>query len=326
MYKNPDDSVGLTGVGYLNSEDKLVAPENREEFIAPEDRHKIPPEVVLYVGPSSTYETPSTEFGPQLPAFLVHDECWGVFLQRISYGHDVKEHLTDLIQIFYRVSYYKEAFDCHRHDFGDFQRMWSSNIDEYEDLVDNCGLGYVGATPHEFVDTQELLEYVGRAERPTRSETGSDISDESGSIDYDMIADMPYISPTPRLPEHGSTDPFNKLPTEVIDVLLGWIKTDDIWELLKASRAIASRSSPDGLPRSFWYSRFSPDFEMGFALPRNTEGFHDWEFIYFKIKWALKARSHICLRNRSRIWNFFWSEKRLYQKAFKKREDVSTSA
>lgn len=321
MYKKLDDCAGLTGVGYLNSQDELVAPEDREKHIAREDRDKIPHEVVLYVGPSSTYETPSTEFGPQLPAFLVHDECWEVFLQRISYGRDVKEYLTDLIQIFYRVSYYKEAFACHRHDFGDFHRFWSGDPKDSEEMMEMSGLGYVEITPVEYDSMEDLLADLKIACRfmpddwPAISGAGSDISTASGPI-----------SSTYCLPENGNTDPFAKLPPEVIYTLLSWTDSDCIWQLSLASRAIASRAQTDLYPPSFWYSRFMPDFEMGFALPRDTEGSQDWYSLYLMIKWVIYERSHDNLRNRERIWNFFWNEKRLYQKVFKDRRDIPTSA
>lgn len=330
MYRKPDDSSGLTGVGYLNSEDKLVAPEDREKHIAPEDRDKIPSEVVLYVGPSSTYETPSIEIGPQLPTFLVHDDCWRVFLQRISYGRDVKEHLTGIIHIFYRVTYHKEAFGCPRHDFGDFHRFWSSDPRDSEEMMEVNGLGYVEITPTEYDSMEELLTdlelmcrfmpdnwpAISDDDWPPISDAGSDISTASSQI-----------SSTYRLPENGNMDPFAKLPTEVIYTLLSWTDSSYIWMLSLASRAIASRAQKDLYPPSFWYSRFMPDFEMGFALPRNTEGSsHDWYSLYLMIKWVIYERSHDNLRNRERIWNFFWNEKRVYQKVFKDRGNVSTSA
>lgn len=330
MYKKPDDSAGLTGVGYLNSEEMLVAPEDREGQIAPEDRDNIPSEVVLYTGPSSTYETPSIKFGPQLPAFLVHEECWRVFLQRISYGRDVEEHITDIIQIFYRVTYHKEAFGCPRHDFGDFHRFWSGDPRDSDEMMKAEGLGYVEITPKEYDSMEEMLAglevwckfmpdnwpAISDDYWPPVSDAGSDISTASSPI-----------SSIYRLPENGNTDPFAQLPSEVIYTLLSWTDSNDIWLLSLASRAIASRAQTDLYPPSFWYSRFMPDFEMGFALPANTEGSsHDWFSLYLKIKWVLYERSHDNLRNRKRIWNFFWDERKVYQKGFKDRGNVSTSA
>ena len=275
----------------------------------------------MYIGPSSAYETPSAGFGPQLPAFLVHDECWEVFLQRISYGRNIKEYLTDLIQIFYRVSYYKEAFACHRHDFGDFYRFWSGDPKDSDEMMETSGLGYVETTPAEYDSMEDLVADLKITCRfmpdswPAISDAGSDIS----------TTDRP-ISSTYRLPENGNTDPFAKLPPEVIYTLLSWTGSDCIWQLSLASRAIASRAQLDLYPPSFWYSRFMPDFEMGFALPGHVKGSQDWYSLYLMIKWVIYKRSHDNLRNRERIWNFFRDEKRLYQKVFKSREDVSTSA
>lgn len=303
MYQKPDGSASLTGVGYLNSLDELVAPEDR-------DRYYWEPEAVMYE------ETRFPKVIPHLPTFLLHDTCWRVFLERISYGRDAREYITDLVQMFYRATYYREVINSPRHDYGDIGRFWSGEHEDAEELLDSNGLGYVESTPEEYVTMKGLLVNLEWACKGMPEGLASNVASSE-------IYTGP-ISSTFHRPENGSTDPFARFPTEVIHTLLSWTDSEDILLLSLASRAVASKAHPDLLPQSFWYSRFGPDFEMGFALPRCTEGYCDWQSLYFMVKWAIEERIHDSLRNRRRIWNFFPREKKLYQAAFKNRQDGST--
>lgn len=62
-------------------------------------------------------------------------------------------------------------------------------------------------------------------------------------------------------------------------------------------------SRTSSLPQSFWRSRFSPDFELGFALPADECGRPDWRSLYFATKHLLRnPRKSARLRNRKRVW------------------------
>lgn len=122
-----------------------------------------------------------------------------------------------------------------------------------------------GVEPSRFENIQDLLCYL-----PESLVEGTGITTSS-----------PIFSMGPN--QHNN-DTFSKLPTVTVHILLSWIPSDDIQQLRLESRSIASRSHPGSLPPSFWGSRFIPDFEMGFALPKRTDGYHDWRSLYFRIK------------------------------------------
>ncbi|KAH6842794.1 hypothetical protein B0I37DRAFT_436576 [Chaetomium sp. MPI-CAGE-AT-0009] len=90
-------------------------------------------------------------------------------------------------------------------------------------------------------------------------------------------------------PNNPNTDPFNTLPPEIRQLIAEHTPTTDLLHLRLASRVVACVTGLDGLPRSFWRSRFGPAFEMGFALPvRAAAGDLDWRGMYFLLRRALR--------------------------------------
>ncbi|KAL2257236.1 hypothetical protein VTK26DRAFT_453 [Humicola hyalothermophila] len=107
------------------------------------------------------------------------------------------------------------------------------------------------------------------------------------------LADL-SLPPSSRLgghrPQQAVNDVFAALPTEILQQILRSAFTRDLLNLRFASRAVARASHLEALPRSFWFSRFTPPFEMGFALPERSGPDLDWRALYFLIRRALLRR------------------------------------
>ncbi|GAB1316020.1 hypothetical protein MFIFM68171_06230 [Madurella fahalii] len=84
------------------------------------------------------------------------------------------------------------------------------------------------------------------------------------------------------------TDVFAKLPEEILQQIIRFTPTLGLLSLRLASRPAAYVSRMAALPRSFWLSRFTPPFEMGFALPERHDPDLDWRALYFLIRRALR--------------------------------------
>jgi hypothetical protein len=98
---------------------------------------------------------------------------------------------------------------------------------------------------------------------------------------------------------------LSALPIEVLFLILSLLPSANIQQLRSASRHIALITGPASLPQSFWRSRFSADFEMGFAAPNKVVGNQNWRDAYFTLKHVLGDPSNSIsarARNRRRIW------------------------
>ncbi|KAK3995315.1 hypothetical protein QBC44DRAFT_234261 [Cladorrhinum sp. PSN332] len=84
-------------------------------------------------------------------------------------------------------------------------------------------------------------------------------------------------------------DPFSGLPQALLQQIIQSLPTSDLLNLRLASKPMAQVSTLDALPRSFWLSRFTPPFEMGFALPARFDQNLDWRGLYFLIRNACKV-------------------------------------
>ncbi|KAM7207313.1 hypothetical protein V8F20_002375, partial [Naviculisporaceae sp. PSN 640] len=84
-------------------------------------------------------------------------------------------------------------------------------------------------------------------------------------------------------------DIFSYLPHEILQQIILYTKTTDLVNFRLASRAVAYISRLEALPRSFWFSRFLPGFELSFALPVEIHKTRDidWRGLYFLIRKAL---------------------------------------
>ncbi|KAK3902275.1 hypothetical protein C8A05DRAFT_34026 [Staphylotrichum tortipilum] len=84
-----------------------------------------------------------------------------------------------------------------------------------------------------------------------------------------------------------ATDAFSVLPEELLQQIIQDITTADLLSLRRASRTACLVSRVGSLPQSFWRSRFTPRFEMGFALPEKVGSDVDWRGMYFLTRRAL---------------------------------------
>jgi hypothetical protein len=83
-------------------------------------------------------------------------------------------------------------------------------------------------------------------------------------------------------------DVFAALPDEILQQIIQCTPTTDLLNLRLASRRIAHTSRLATLPRGFWFSRFLPPFEMGFALAEQFDRNLDWRALYFLIRRAMR--------------------------------------
>ncbi|KAK4466582.1 hypothetical protein QBC42DRAFT_166458 [Cladorrhinum samala] len=92
---------------------------------------------------------------------------------------------------------------------------------------------------------------------------------------------------------NNNRDAFSRLPRELLQLVFQNLATSDLLNLRLASRTVSLASGVENLPRSFWFSRFTPSFEMGFALPTRIDEDLDWRGLYFLIRRACKQGSQI---------------------------------
>jgi hypothetical protein len=141
---------------------------------------------------------------------------------------------------------------------------------------------------------------------------------ESSTMSY-ILADpeqllLDWSSPTREAPEgfrstlSNATDCFERIPSELVFLILRNLKSDDVCKLRLCSRYVASISGVRSLPQSFWATRFGDEFEMGFFLVGQNvsdakEETTDWRELYSRCRVALRStRDGESLRNKRRIW------------------------
>lgn len=117
-----------------------------------------------------------------------------------------------------------------------------------------------------------------------------------------FVASNSRVTPSGPL---SHTDPFYKLPDEIIHATLVYLPSEDLCSARLASRRLGILGAAGTLPQSFWASRFASSHEMGCLydaiIPtRATQG---WFRSYFYCKWNLRRVAGAdALRNRRRIW------------------------
>lgn len=137
------------------------------------------------------------------------------------------------------------------HDFGGAAQFQKPVGNPLQKAI-NGGFSHFAVKPSRFLTVDDLLHCLESTDVPKSSNGES-------TIRCSLVPDA-----------------FSRLPTGVIHLLLSWLPCDDIRHLRLASKSIASVSNSNSLPQSFWRSRFSRNFEMGFALPILTDGHQDW--------------------------------------------------
>jgi hypothetical protein len=88
---------------------------------------------------------------------------------------------------------------------------------------------------------------------------------------------------------------FAVLPTEILQIIITHLPSKSVLNLRIASRVFAEVY----LPRSFWASRFYPDFEFDFLQKCYDTSSPDWRMVYLGLR-SMSKNKHIV--NRRRIW------------------------
>lgn len=166
------------------------------------------------------------------------------------------------------------------HDYGGAARFWSA-VGNPNSSMTVQGFAHLLGCPSQYRDVSEILSSVPQnTRRCTHRPAGIALSN--------------YCS---------EYDALSSLPAEILFMILSLLPSSDVQRLRLASKYVAFKTDPASLPRSFWRSRFRPDFEMDFALPIDTSANQNWGDAYFWLKEALGNNSGSArTRNRHRIW------------------------
>ncbi|KAE8332206.1 hypothetical protein BDV39DRAFT_217227 [Aspergillus sergii] len=266
--RESSDAATLSGVGYLDSDDRVIAP----------------------LGPESSYRDASATFeeyipyyeGSQLPwSFFFHATCWDILLQRVPEGlSDLSRFSSIFHNVLYCTTWSRHRYVRPGHDFGGSIQFQKPAGDPIRKIIDE-GYSYLLGEPLQPRNVAEILRIcVGHKYFP-----------------------VPTRAPIIRSSQ-GSKDIFSCLPLEVLYMIIELLPSSDIGRLRLASTSTAYVTRPTSLPQRFWRSRFRPDFEMGFAMPIEAAIDEDWRKAYFAIRHALSSPLYSAyLKNRQRMWN-----------------------
>ncbi|BAE61360.1 unnamed protein product [Aspergillus oryzae RIB40] len=262
------DTATLSGVGYIDSDDRVIAP----------------------LGPESSYRDASVTFeeyipyyeGSQLPwSFFFHATCWDILLQRVPEGlSDLSRFSSIFHNVLYCTTWSRHRYVRPGHDFGGSIQFQKPAGDPIRKIIAE-GYSYLLAEPLQPQNMAEILRICGGHK----------------------VFTVPTRAPIIRSSQ-GSRDIFSRLPLEVLYMIIELLPSSDIGRLRLASTSTAHVTRPTSLPQRFWRSRFRPDFEMGFAMPIEATIDEDWRKAYFAIRHALSSPLDFAyLKNRQRMWN-----------------------
>lgn len=215
--------------------------------------------------------------------FRFHAVCWDILLDQLSITSppEIDRTATILHQLLYCTTWSRHGYLRPGNDLGGAIRFQDHDRASLRRMEEE-GFGYLTADPSRVATRDNTLHGWNRS-----------------SADYERLSEELGLSDS-----HAQNNAFFKLPTEVIHILLSWLQTDDLLRFRLASRPIANLSRPDVLPQSFWRSRFSPPFELGYALPLQSERYQDWRNLYFAVRDAVNdPEGPGVLKNRKRIWD-----------------------
>lgn len=207
--------------------------------------------------------------------FFLHDACWRLFSLRVSGSEGVHSAVvTCLFKLLFSASWDdKTGYFSFCQDLGGALEYQAS----YGDRIDN----FIHSNPYQSLDFRQL----------------------QNEINDSWIVEAANKCCTSEFKDYA--DYFSRLPDELIQEIFTNLSIQDLMCARLASRAIAHASTIYVLGQSFWKSRFSVDFEMGFASSLTIQTAHpfDWRSRYFIIKAALsRPNDYYSLRNRKRIW------------------------
>ncbi|OOF91952.1 hypothetical protein ASPCADRAFT_509878 [Aspergillus carbonarius ITEM 5010] len=207
--------------------------------------------------------------------FPFHAACWEILLQRIPEAASNIPRIASILHgVLYCTPWDAYGFPRPGHDFGGAAQFQKPVGNPVRKMIGH-GYAHLLSSPSRQSSLKDLVRPVHDCNAPPRI------------IQRLVITD----------------DIFTRLPVEVLATVLTYLPSSSVASLRLASRSVASSTNPMLLPQHFWKSRFLPSFEMGFALPTETDGQPDWRDAYFAIKAALKqTRGCDQLKNRRRIW------------------------
>lgn len=236
-------------------------------------RHTMPCGAIRRTKPSSCSEKPG--FGVVFPVFIeartvwtfnVHAECWDLVSCRVS---DQTACATVWCKALISLNWETHPF------LSGFKTVESPRL--LVTAKPPCGKNYRRLSLQRLTSFDGLARELGLNRLPTVHET----------IPLKQLGLCAPNHESLIRPRKG-TDAFSKLPEEILQQIIQFMPTLDLLRLRLASRPAAYVSRLAALPRSFWLSRFTPPFEMGFALPEHQDPDLDWRALYFLIRRALR--------------------------------------
>ncbi|OTB04004.1 hypothetical protein M426DRAFT_321296 [Hypoxylon sp. CI-4A] len=277
----------ITGVGWLNSEDEVVAPVRYEDHYS--DREPLDSLDDFFGVYKVNYVT---DISPWSWTYVVHDACWKLLRDRVDPDH----------------KYPVDRLACHL-----FALLYNTPVNgENGALLPGHNYGHASAF---HLPTPELSgRYFTRVNASKYYYITADVAEKfepnEETLEDEVESRYSHLTRSSRhYGNYSESDPFYHLPSELVLLVLAYLPSRDVCELRSASRYVADLSSPMQLDQKFWSSRFGSDFEMGFVFagpsnPRPAEP-ADWRGIYLKAKAALKSELFRGLRNRQRVWQIF---------------------
>ncbi|KAL3448449.1 hypothetical protein BJX65DRAFT_317354 [Aspergillus insuetus] len=276
VHASPEDASGswladrsalLSGMGFVNSIDQIVAPSDHQHCFTNNDANL----------------ASFTPFHYDSWCFAFHASCWDILLERVPEGRsDLAKFATIFFQTLFCTTWGRYKYLRPGHDFGGAAQFQKPVENPVQNMTDQ-GFEYLLIQPSKFRGLSEIFSSIPHAARccPERSAKRTRWRPLSG---YNMLSG---------------------LPIEVLFLILSLLPSADIQQLRLASRHVALMTGPASLPQSFWHSRYCADFEMGFAAPSEVVGNQNWRDAYFTLKHVLGDSSNSIsarARNRRRIW------------------------
>ncbi|RYP24945.1 hypothetical protein DL765_000173 [Monosporascus sp. GIB2] len=340
---NAASDVSVTGVGYLDYANEVRA--NVDESLRYDYRPHAPP-------PPEAHEDGGGEAGggggqseeAPPPCFPVHDACWELLRDRVGDSVPPCVVARHLFAVLHNTPVNGEGTLVPAPGPGDQEEQGDEpnekdhyggaaafqKPDRHRDytLVNMSRFSsYLTADPrkplpeHEDrlwvavqamskpffpISTKDGRVLVGDGEAPERkyydpssSPSGGVREGDGGSRDDEGKA-------------HYKQDPFTRLPSELVTLILCHLPTRDLGSLRLASRYVADVSAPRHLTPLYWESRFTPEGEMGFVFAgpwskEEKKKQRDWRQLYLKARATLScAGLSPGFRNRRRIWAALW--------------------
>ncbi|PWY82080.1 hypothetical protein BO70DRAFT_314743 [Aspergillus heteromorphus CBS 117.55] len=260
-------TAALSGLGYVDALGNITAP---------------PGTGSSFLDENASVQTYAPFYDPETESwtFTIHGLCWEVLLQRIPAGmSDAIRSATVLHDVLY-CSTWNRRFLRPGHDFGG-AILFQKPVGDPIQAIIRQGYTHLLAEPSQYNCLDDLLRTVPNTGKPSA-----------------------LVHVSGRRGAFPASDILSCLPIEVVLIVLAYLPSSSIKALRTSSRSLASVTHPGSLPQHFWKTRFSLEFEMGFALPTRTDGYQNWREAYFAIRKSLHdPQGSEKLKSRRRIWD-----------------------